>query len=307
MAGEKKGPTRNRNESISTELDQQKIRTKQCKSENENLINENNKMLQKLKEFDDYELKLKTMNTKVENEVEKVRQQELQLEEAKQNLERAGKSIGNLKVEISETKEREIREREEKEREIREREEREEEEKEKRIENYKRHIFFKSSILTILREMFIGCLDLQSRFGRGDIVVKKVVLALKLTLNEKNRRSVADHLNKNLLKKIKDKDDNQTKKLWGKIKYIQKVEGFPAYEAKLTELLAAGGDIIVMFSGSKTAEGESWCPDCVAAESVVTACLASAESNSNFLHVGVGDRETWQDLQCIFRWAGGVM
>ena len=82
---------------------------------------------------------------------------------------------------------------------------------------------------------------------------------------------------------------------------VVKVEGFPAFEAKLSELLAAGGDIFVMFSGSKTAAGESWCPDCVTAEPVVTACLASAESGSYFLYVGVGDRATWKDPQCIFR------
>ena len=89
-----------------------------------------------------------------------------------------------------------------------------------------------------------------------------------------------------------------------KMANVVKVEGFPAFEAKLSELLAAGGDIFVMFSGSKTAAGESWCPDCVTAEPVVTACLASAESGSHFLYVGVGDRATWKDPQCIFRWAG---
>ena len=237
------------------------------------------------------------MNTKVENEVKKLRQQELELD-------RAVISIGDLRVEISETKERERIEREEKERQIQQREEKEKEEEEKKLENKKRSKFFRSSILTILREMFIDSPELQPRYGRGDKVVRQIVLALKLTLDDKNKRSVTDHLNKNLMKKIRDEDDNLAKKLWGKISYIQKVEGFPAYEAKLTELLAAGGRIIVMFSGSKTAEGESWCPDCKFAESVVTDCLASDESGSHFLHVGVGDKETWMDPQCIFRWAG---
>ena len=50
-----------------------------------------------------------------------------------------------------------------------------------------------------------------------------------------------------------------------------KVEGFDAFKAKLSELTAAGGgDVFVMFSGSKDASGVSWCPDCVSAEPIVS-------------------------------------
>ena len=48
-----------------------------------------------------------------------------------------------------------------------------------------------------------------------------------------------------------------------------KVEGFDAFKAKVEELAGSGADVFVMFSGSKNAEGVSWCPDCVEAEPVV--------------------------------------
>ena len=36
---------------------------------------------------------------------------------------------------------------------------------------------------------------------------------------------------------------------------ITKVEGFEAFESKVTELAGSGGDVFVMFSGSKNADG----------------------------------------------------
>ena len=51
---------------------------------------------------------------------------------------------------------------------------------------------------------------------------------------------------------------------------FSKVEGFDAFKAKLSELTADGGDVFVMFSGSKDASGVSWCPDCVTAEPIVS-------------------------------------
>ena len=42
-----------------------------------------------------------------------------------------------------------------------------------------------------------------------------------------------------------------------------KVEGFEAFQSKVSELAATGDDVFVMFSGSKNADGVSWCPDCV--------------------------------------------
>ena len=65
--------------------------------------------------------------------------------------------------------------------------------------------------------------------------------------------------------------------------------------------------------------GESWCPDCVVAEPVVNQCMQKvkwimqimlaqmytvqlqAPEDSHYLYVGVGDRATWKDPNCIFR------
>ena len=64
---------------------------------------------------------------------------------------------------------------------------------------------------------------------------------------------------------------------------------------------ATGDDVFVMFSGSKNADGVSWCPDCVTAEPVVNKCLESLPDDSHYLYVGVGDRTFWKDQSCIFR------
>ena len=40
---------------------------------------------------------------------------------------------------------------------------------------------------------------------------------------------------------------------------VVKVEGFEAFQTALAELTKTGGDIFVMFSGSKNASGASWC------------------------------------------------
>ena len=59
-----------------------------------------------------------------------------------------------------------------------------------------------------------------------------------------------------------------------------KVEGFDAFKAKLSELTAGagGGDVFVMFSGSKDASGVSWCPDCVSAEPIVSVGTPASSS-----------------------------
>lgn len=80
-----------------------------------------------------------------------------------------------------------------------------------------------------------------------------------------------------------------------------KVEGFEAFQSKVSELAATGDDVFVMFSGSKNADGVSWCPDCVTAEPVVNKCLESLPDDSHYLYVGVGDRTFWKDQSCIFR------
>eukprot|EP00090_Calanus_glacialis_P012250 TRINITY_DN2072_c0_g1_i1.p1 TRINITY_DN2072_c0_g1~~TRINITY_DN2072_c0_g1_i1.p1 ORF type:complete len:125 (+),score=33.95 TRINITY_DN2072_c0_g1_i1:125-499(+) len=84
---------------------------------------------------------------------------------------------------------------------------------------------------------------------------------------------------------------------------VVKVEGFEAFQAKVAELSKTGGDIFVMFSGSKDANGVSWCPDCVDAEPVVNGCLSGAADDSHYLYVGVGGRSFWKDQNCVFRTA----
>lgn len=84
---------------------------------------------------------------------------------------------------------------------------------------------------------------------------------------------------------------------------IVKVEGFEAFQAEVAELSKTGGDVFVMFSGSKDSNGVSWCPDCVTAEPVVSACLSSAQEDSHYLYVGVGGRDFWKDPNCVFRTA----
>ena len=84
---------------------------------------------------------------------------------------------------------------------------------------------------------------------------------------------------------------------------VVKVEGFDAFQAKISELSKTGGDIFVMFSRSKDGNGVSWCPDCVDAEPVVNGCLNGAADDSHYLYVGVGDRSFWKDQNCVFRTA----
>ena len=84
---------------------------------------------------------------------------------------------------------------------------------------------------------------------------------------------------------------------------ISKVEGFDAFQKTIAELKNSGGDVFVMFSGSKDSNGTSWCPDCVTAEPVVNECLSSLPDDSHYLYVGVGDRSFWKDPNCVFRTA----
>lgn len=52
-----------------------------------------------------------------------------------------------------------------------------------------------------------------------------------------------------------------------------KVEGIEAFNKTIAELEKEGGDVFVLFSGSKDpSTGTSWCPDCVAGK--LTSCTA---------------------------------
>ena len=54
---------------------------------------------------------------------------------------------------------------------------------------------------------------------------------------------------------------------------VTKVEGFDAFQAKISELTKLEGDIFVYFSGAADSSGKSWCPDCVTAEPIVSVSL----------------------------------
>ena len=60
---------------------------------------------------------------------------------------------------------------------------------------------------------------------------------------------------------------------------VTKVEGFDAFQAKISELTELGGDIFVYFSGAADSTGKSWCPDCVTAEPIVTVSQLLLESS----------------------------
>jgi len=83
------------------------------------------------------------------------------------------------------------------------------------------------------------------------------------------------------------------------------VEGFDAFLAKIEELSKEETPLLVYFSGSKNAAGNSWCPDCVTAQPVVESTIEKeVKQPTNYLYVGVGDRTFWKDQGNIFRKSG---
>ncbi|KAK7070649.1 hypothetical protein SK128_022704 [Halocaridina rubra] len=84
---------------------------------------------------------------------------------------------------------------------------------------------------------------------------------------------------------------------------VQKVEieGFDAFIEQVDKFKPSGKPIFVLFSGSKDANGKSWCPDCVVAEPVVKGALDKAPDDAIFLYVGVGPRDFWKDRNNVFR------
>jgi len=59
--------------------------------------------------------------------------------------------------------------------------------------------------------------------------------------------------------------------------------------------------VVVMFSGDKDAQGNSWCPDCVDAEPGIEKALSQLDDENIFIHCAVGGRDFWKDPACIFR------
>lgn len=78
-----------------------------------------------------------------------------------------------------------------------------------------------------------------------------------------------------------------------------KVEGYEAFMAEIEKHKAKV--VYALFSGSKDANGKSWCPDCVTAEPIVYGALDDAPSDAVFIYCGVGERDFWKDQQNVFR------
>ncbi|XP_046400157.1 thioredoxin domain-containing protein 17-like [Ischnura elegans] len=79
------------------------------------------------------------------------------------------------------------------------------------------------------------------------------------------------------------------------------VEGFDEFNKAIKELESSSKTILVLFSGSKGNAEKSWCPDCVTAEPVINSVLNTLDDSVQFLYVGVGDRDTWKNPNCVFR------
>lgn len=78
------------------------------------------------------------------------------------------------------------------------------------------------------------------------------------------------------------------------------VEGYDGF-LKFIKNLETSEPIYVLYTGTKLANGNSWCPDCVEAEPFIEEGLKAAPENAHFVVVEVGDRAFWKDPSCLFR------
>ncbi|XP_067866478.1 thioredoxin domain-containing protein 17 [Heterodontus francisci] len=62
-----------------------------------------------------------------------------------------------------------------------------------------------------------------------------------------------------------------------------------------------GKTIFAYFTGSKDANGLSWCPDCTTAEPIVRAELSKLPEGSVFIYCQTGDRPYWKNPENNFR------
>ncbi|KAK9732313.1 Eukaryotic protein of unknown function (DUF953) [Popillia japonica] len=79
------------------------------------------------------------------------------------------------------------------------------------------------------------------------------------------------------------------------------LKGYEAFTQFVDNLKENKGNVYILFSGSKSEDGQSWCPDCVRAKPVVEDALKYTDENSQFVYVEVGDRSFWKDSKCPFR------
>lgn len=79
------------------------------------------------------------------------------------------------------------------------------------------------------------------------------------------------------------------------------IEGYENFVNYIKNLETETRPVYIYFSGSKTSEGVSWCPDCVEAEPVLLQFINNLKRDIVFVYVDVGNREYWKDLACPFR------
>ena len=68
--------------------------------------------------------------------------------------------------------------------------------------------------------------------------------------------------------------------------------GYEELKSQLESLKSNSKQIYVLYTGDKTENGKSWCPDCNDAEPVIKCNLSLLDDNSVFITCFVGDRET---------------
>ncbi|KAJ6649563.1 Thioredoxin domain-containing protein 17 [Pseudolycoriella hygida] len=80
------------------------------------------------------------------------------------------------------------------------------------------------------------------------------------------------------------------------------VKGYEEFTKLAESLESSGQTIYILFSGGKEQQtGLSWCNYCVKAEPVVYDCLKHSQEDSFFIHVDVGERDFWNNVNCPFR------
>eukprot|EP00897_Mesotaenium_endlicherianum_P010489 jgi/Mesen1/9469/ME000063S08924 len=82
---------------------------------------------------------------------------------------------------------------------------------------------------------------------------------------------------------------------------LLEVDG-PDQFVKAMATLDGKSDVFVLFLGNNLAEtGESWCPDCRAADPVISKVFGTSPRNMTLVRVYVGDKPTWKDPLNPFR------
>ncbi|XP_026747637.1 thioredoxin domain-containing protein 17-like [Trichoplusia ni] len=77
--------------------------------------------------------------------------------------------------------------------------------------------------------------------------------------------------------------------------------GYEEFKRYVETLDSKASKAIFYFSGTKLADGTSWCPDCVEAEPIVKTFMNELKKDLIFGYVDVGDRPSWKSATCPFR------